>query len=186
MSLNGEITVLLNRLVAGDQDARDTLWSMIYQELHRLAAAQLLHERPDHTLQPTALVNEMFLRLPLDPEARWASRRQFFTTAARAMRHVLVDHARRRGALKRAGPRRVSFDDVPSSPPPDLDVLSLDEALQALARVDGELVQVVELRFFAGLSFVEAAEVLGVSTATAKRLWKIARGWLFAHMTRED
>jgi RNA polymerase sigma factor (TIGR02999 family) len=184
VSTDGEITVLLNRLLDGDEAARETLWSTVYGELHRLASMQLDHERVDHTLQPTALVNEMFLRLPLDRDARWASRRQFFTVAARAMRNVLVDHARRRGAAKRVGQRRrLSLKALPAYMPNDVDLLAVDEALTALGKVDAELVQVVELRFFAGLSVDETAAVLGVAPITAKRLWKIARGWLYQHMT---
>jgi RNA polymerase sigma factor (TIGR02999 family) len=186
LSLDGEITVLLNRLLAGDRAAGEPLWSAVYAELHRLASAQLDHERPDHTLQPTALVNEVFLRLPLDRQARWASRGQFFTVAAQAMRHVLVDHARRRGAAKRAGQRRrLSLDALPPHMPSDVDVLAVDEALTALGKVDHELVRLVELRFFAGLSLEETAKVLDVAPITAKRLWKIARGWLHQYMTRE-
>ena len=187
MSADGEITALLNRLLDGDEAARDTLWCAVYEELHRLASIQLRRERADHTLQPTALVNEMFLRLPLDREARWASRRQFFTVAARAMRNVLVDHARRRAAAKRAGRRqRLTLAALPPHMPTHIDVLAVDEALTALGEVDSELVQVVELRFFAGLSVDETAAVLNIAPITAKRLWKIARGWLYERMTREN
>lgn len=182
-----EITTLLNRVAGGDKAAGETLWSAIYDELHRMASIHLAHEREDHTLQPTALVNEVFLRLPLSRDARWASRRQFFTVAARAMRHVLVDHARRRGAVKRAEPgRRLPLDAVAPQMPPDGDVLVVDEALTALGRVDRELVQVVELRFFAGLTLDETAAVLNIAPITAKRLWKMARGWLYQHMTWES
>jgi RNA polymerase sigma factor (TIGR02999 family) len=187
VSLDDEITVLLNRLLDGDRAAGEPLWSAVYEELHRLASAQLEREGPDHTLQPTALVNEVFLRLPLDRQARWASRGQFFTVAARAMRHVLVDHARRRRAAKRGGQRqRLSLDALPPHMPTDIDVLAVDEALTALGEVDAELVQVVELRFFAGLSVDETAAALKIAPVTAKRLWKIARGWLYERMTRED
>jgi RNA polymerase sigma-70 factor (ECF subfamily) len=187
VSADDEITVLLNRLLDGDEAVQETLWSAVYEELHRLASAQLKGERADHMLQPTALVNEVFLRLPLDRDARWASRRQFFTMAARAMRHVLVDYARRRGAAKRAGPgRRVPLNAVPPHMPPDIDVLAVDEALTALGKVDRELMQLVELRFFAGLSVDETAEILNIAPITAKRLWKFARGWLYERLTQES
>ena len=181
--LRSEVTVLLQRVNAGDADAPDELMQSLYKELHRLAEALMRRERPGHTLQPTALVSEAYLRL-FDRLSQWENRAHFFGAAARAMRRVLIEHGRKRASLKRGGEiARVTFDDLHvAAEDPDLDLLALDEALNDLNDVDSRLVQVVELRYFAGCSVEQAAELLGVSPATVKRDWTFARAWLYDRM----
>ena len=181
-----EVTSLLRRLDGGDASAADALVRVVQDELHDLAASLMRRQAPDHTLQPTALVNEAWLRLSSNaPEApRWEDRRHFFKAAARAMRSVLVDHARRKSARKRDASRtRVSFDDVIASYESlSIDVLALDEGIDRLHRIDAQLGQVVELRFFAGLTVEETAHVLGVSVPTVERGWRTARALLHLHL----
>jgi RNA polymerase sigma factor (TIGR02999 family) len=174
------VTGWLKAWGGGDEQAGGRLYELVYQNLHRQAARLLRRERRDHTLQPTALVHEAYLRLADARGADWPSRAHFYAMAARVMRHVLVDHARRRRALKRDGAMtRVAWDDAPGvTTEPNLDVIALEEALQELARLDPEQTHIVELRLFAGLSVEETAEVTGVSTATVKREWRTARAWL--------
>jgi RNA polymerase sigma factor (TIGR02999 family) len=179
----GLITELLEAAGRGEPRAQARLLEAVYADLHKLAAAQMRRERPGHTLQPTALVNEAYLRL-VDGQVAWENRRHFFGAAAEAMRRVLVDHARRRGAEKRGGDlERVTLMDleVPDQRQ-DLDLVELDDALRLLAEHDERLARLVELRFFAGLSIEQTAEVLGISPATAKRDWAYARAWLFDRM----
>ncbi len=162
------------------------LWRTVHDELRRLADRHLRNQRASHTLQPTALVHEAYLRLAGDGSRQWESRSHFFGVAARAMRSILIDHARRRNAIKRGA----KIDKFPIDTDADLGVdrdrylVALDDALNDLVSVDAELARVVELRFFGGLTVDETAEVLGVSGATVKRAWKIARGWLHREMTR--
>ena len=178
------MTELLLEWEAGDAEALDRLLPLVYDDLHRRAASSFRRERPGHTLQPTALVNEVFLRLVDQRRVEWKSRAHFFGVAAQAMRRVLVDHARRRSAAKRGDDAVVlSFDEelVPGLAP-DLDLLALDQALDALAELDRRQSRIVELRFFGGLTIDETAAALGVSPATVKNDWQMARAWLFIRL----
>lgn len=186
MSVSGEVTQALAELARGDEDAAARLLPVVYDELRRLADQYLRDEPAGQTLQPTALVHEVYLKLVGDGACPWQSRARFFSVAARAMRRLLIDHARRRRAAKRGGDRRkISLDDV-LEPSVDRDdyLVALDDALTELAAVDPELSRVVELRFFAGLNVEETARVLGVSPMTVKRMWKLAKGWLHREITR--
>lgn len=179
-ALLDEITALLNR---GDAEAERRLYTLLYGELHRMARRQLAQERPGATLQATALVHELFLRLHTQHPTPWANRAHFFGAAARAMRRILVEQARRRRAAKRGGGRRpVPLDEVEPAAAADLDLAALDDALSLLERQDPRMAKVVELRFFANLGVAETARVLGVSPRTVKREWNVARAWLRAKM----
>ena len=173
------ITDLLLKWSGGDATALEQLMPLVYDELRRLAGRYLRRERDNHSLQPTALVNEAYLRL-VDQQVEWQSRAQFYGLAARIMRNILVDHARSRQAAKRGGEQfRVSFDsDRQGSTDSGIRFLAVHEALERLAIFDAQKAQIVELRFFGGLSIEEAAEVLGVGHATVERDWKLARAWL--------
>jgi RNA polymerase sigma factor (TIGR02999 family) len=175
-----DITGLLRAWSAGDARAPDRLFPAVYAELRRQARRRMGREHAGHTLQTTALVHEAYLRLVDQRHAGWESRTQFFAVAAQVMRRVLVDHARARGAARRGGTAvTVALaDDAAAAPERDADVLALDEALARLATFDPRQARVVELRYFAGLGIDEAAEVLGVSRATANRDWAMARAWL--------
>jgi RNA polymerase sigma factor (TIGR02999 family) len=173
-------TRLLAQVRAGDSAALDQLLGLVYDELRRLAAWQMRAEREDHTLQPTALVHEAYLRLAGRPDPHWENRAHFFAVAAQVMRHVLVDHARARNAGKRAGAKtHVALDealDVASGQ--DVDVIALHDAVERLAAVDPRLARVVEMRYFGGLTVPEVAEVTGMSRVTVEREWVTARAWL--------
>ena len=173
------ITDLLLKWSSGDATALEQLMPLVYDELRRLAGRYLRRERDNHSLQPTALVNEAYLRL-VDQKVEWQSRAQFYGLAARVMRNILVDHARSRQAAKRGGEQfRVSFDsDRQGSTDSGIKFLAVHEALERLAIFDAQKAQIVELRFFGGLSIEEAAEVLGIGHATVERDWKLARAWL--------
>lgn len=175
-----EVTSLLRAWSRGSAEARDALLPLIYGELRRRAAAYMRRERRDHTLRPTALVHEAYLRLADQRHADWQNRSQFFGVASQVMRRVLVDHARAQAAAKRpsAGLRVALDDDLAVASPPEVDLLLLDQALHELAGLNERHSQVVELRFFGGLSCEEAAEALGVSLATVNRDWRLARAWL--------
>ncbi len=175
-----DVTALLRRQAAGDADAGRQLLELLHDELHRLAGAQMRRERGDHTLQPTALVHEAWLRLVASPPSAAGSRAHFLSLAARVMRRVLVEHARARAAAKRGGEaQRVTLDDALAlDPGRSLDVLALDEALERLAAFDAELATLVELRFFGGLSNEEVAASRGVSLRSVERGWATARAWL--------
>ena len=173
------VTRLLGDFQAGDETAVDRLIPLIYAELHGIANRQMRGEREGHTLQPTALVHEAFLKL-VDQRAGWQNRAQFFGVAAQVMRRVLVDHARRHRAQKRGGSGvQVTLDDVAADVggPAILDLVLLDDALNKLASLDSRQAKVIELRFFAGLSVEETAEALGSSPATVKRDWRFAKAW---------
>src|SRR5687767_2271870 len=176
------VTALLRAWAAGDARASDSLVELVYDELRRQARLALRGEHEGHTLQPTALVHEAWLRLGDQRDAHWESRTQFFAVAAQTMRRVLLDHARARGALKRGGgAEQVALTDsaaVTDTPIDSVDLIALDDALTRLAAVDPQKARLVDLRYFAGLSIPEAAEVLGVSTATVTREWAVARAWL--------
>jgi RNA polymerase sigma factor (TIGR02999 family) len=171
MSRSADVTRLLEDWTRGDQDALAELMPAVYDELHRRAQAYLRRERPDHTLQPTALIHEAFLRLVDQRSVRWQSRVHFYAIAAQQMRRILVDHARARHAAKRGqGLQRVSLDEAAGLPEQsEAELIALDEALQRLAEVDPRTARVVELRFFGGLTVEETAEALGISDRTVKR-----------------
>ena len=174
-----QITQLLEAWGAGDRQALDQLVPLVHAELRRLAAGRLARERPGHTLQPTALVNEAFVRLFHASPVRWENRAHFFGVAARLMRQILVDHVRLRQAAKRGGGlARVSLEEALQLPDATLALLNVDEALTALAKIDARQASVAELRIFGGLNLQEAGEVLGVSPATISRDWRVARAWL--------
>lgn len=180
-----QVTELLVRWREGDRRALDELMPLVYQELRRLAARHMRGERPGHTLQTSALVNEAYLRLAGHEEMQWQNRAHFFAVAAQAMRRVLVDHARRRGNRKRGGgAHRVDIDEVLLvSAERAAEVVALDEALARLAEVAPRKSQLVELRFFGGLSVEETAEVLNVSPGTIMRDWTFAKAWLRKEIT---
>jgi len=184
-ALREGVTQLLVDWSNGDREAFDRLMPLVYGELRRLAGRYLSRERPGHTLQCTALVHEAYMRLVDQNRVQWQNRAHFFGVAAQLIRRILVDHARNRNAAKRgSGACRVELDEALGfSEQRDLDVLALDEALQALARMDPQQGRIVELRFFAGLSVEETAEVLNISSATVKRDWTAAKAWLFRAMS---
>jgi len=182
-----QITRLLVQWSGGSRSALDQLLPLVYNDLKRLAGSYLRRERAGHTLQSTALVHEAFLRLVDQREANWQNRLQFFGIAAQVIRRILVDHARQRKAQKRGGEAlRVTIDESIAVPGgSDLDLLALDDALQKLTALDERQSRIVELRFFSGLSIEETSEVLGLSTATVKREWSMARVWLFRELGAE-
>ena len=185
-SPNKTVTALLQAWGRGDQTALDELLPLVYGELRRKARWYMRQQPAGHTLQTTELVHEAFLRLVDQPAVEWQSRGQFYGVAAKAMRSILVDHARARGALKRGRGRQqltLGAADEAAGTTPAIDVLGLDEALGRLAKLDPEQSRLVELRYFAGLSIEEAAEALGTSPATVKRQWRIARAWLKRDLT---
>ena len=175
------ITQLLVDWSNGDQKALDKLMPLVYSELRRQAGNYLRRERPGHTLQPTALVNEAYLKLIDQKNAKWQNRAQFFGVAAQLMRRILVDHARQHQAAKRGGSdqQRLSITSAEKLvKQPEVDLLALHEALEELTAIDPQQERIVELRFFGGLSIEETAEVLGIGHATVERDWKMARAWL--------
>jgi len=178
-----DVTQLLARWTSGDPQVLDTLFSVVYNELRRLARSYLQRERSDHTLQSTALVHEAYLRL-VDQNVSWQNRAHFFGIAAQMMRRVLVDHARSRNAAKRGdGVCRVTLDeDLVGANQRDVDVIALDQALTDLAAFDPQQSRIVELRFFAGLSIEDTAEALKISPATVKREWAMAKAWIHREM----
>jgi RNA polymerase sigma factor (TIGR02999 family) len=181
---SGAVSGLLRAWGRGDLQARDDLVPLIYRELRRRAGAYLRRERRDHTLQPTALVHEAFMRLIGHERVAWQSRAHFFGIAANMMRRILVDHAREHQAAKRPGAAvRVALDDDVAVPPADCELLSLDLALDELARRDARQAQIVELRYFGGLSEQEVAAALSLSRATVTREWQSASTWLYRRMT---
>ena len=187
MSDNGVITQLLQRWSAGDSVALSELMPIVYGELHSLAAAYIQDERPNHTLQATALVHEAYLRL-VQQDAPWKNRAHFFGVAAQMMRRILVDHARKHVARKRPTSGTLATLEEALTVPvsPHVDLIGLDDALNKLEAFDHQKARVVELRFFGGLSVEETAELLGNSTATVKREWAIARAWLYREMRNEE
>ena len=179
------VTRILDRVEQGDPRAADELLPLVYDELRRLAAHRLAGEPHEHTLQPTALVHEAWLKIAGTDERTWQGRQHFFATAAEAMRRILVDRARRRLAAKRgAGAERVDTEelDIPA-PAPDDQLLAVNDALEKFAALDARKGELVKLRYFVGLSFEEASEVLGIAVPTAKQWWAYARAWLRVEMT---
>ena len=188
MSASGnDVTALLAQLRQGSPDAADRLMPLIYNELRRMAAGYMQGERPGQTLQATALVHEAYMRLAGEQEGAWQNRAHFFAIAANTMRKVLVDHARRRLASKRGGGgQRVDLDEALVITENKLeDLIALDEALQRLSQIDHRQSRLIELRFFAGMSLEDAAEVMGLSTVTLKREWRSAKAWLNHELTLE-
>jgi RNA polymerase sigma factor (TIGR02999 family) len=181
------VSRLLRDWGQGSTQARDELLPLVYRDLRRRAAAYLRQERPDHTLQPTALVHEAYLRLVEHNRIAWKNRGQFFAVAAQLMRHILVDHARRRLAAKRPdGVSKVVLDEfIGTTELRNCDLLDLDQALNELTLMDARAGQIVELRYFGGLSEQEVADALSISRSSVSREWHIARRWLYGRMTTQ-
>lgn len=182
---DNSITALLTQLSDGNREVEARLIPQIYDELRRVAGRYMRFERPNHTLQPTALVNEAYVRLVQEPNLHWKDRAHFFATAAQLMRHILVDHARARHAGKRGGVQdQVTLDEnIVPAPSHSVDVLALHEALERLTATNPRQGRIVELHFFGGLSFEEIAAVLEMSERTVKRDWALARIWLFKEIS---
>lgn len=183
-----ELTRLIASISQGDRNAAGELLPVVYKELRALAGKYFRGQRGDHTLQPTALVHEAYIKMIDQTGAQWKNRAHFFAVAATAMRQILVDHAIARGALKRGGGRaKIALnEDIAGARQPEFDPLALDEALKKLASVDERKARVVELRFFSGLTVDEAAEVLGVSKSTVEGDWRMARAWLSKELSEGD
>jgi RNA polymerase sigma-70 factor (ECF subfamily) len=178
-----EVTILLERLSAGDRSVSNDLARLVYDELRRIADAAMRHERPDHTLQPTLLAGEAFLKLIGQQQARWQNRAQFYAVAAQAIRRILIDHARARRRVKRDFGLRVTLDEsIAETTGQDLDVIDLDAALVKLESVAPRPARVLELRYFGGLEVEDTAEALGISPATVKRDWTFARAFLLREL----
>ena len=176
-----EISLILRDWGEGRRDSANVLLALVYDELRRIARQYLRKERSDHTLQPTALVHEAYMKLIDISDVSWQDRAHFFAVASNVMRHILVDHARARATDKRGGEaQRIALEDaVKLSDAPDIDLLALDEAMKQLAEFDAQQSKIVELRFFGGLTIEETAHVLAISPATVKREWTMAKAWLF-------
>jgi RNA polymerase sigma factor (TIGR02999 family) len=186
-----DVTEILSRLEIGDSAAAEQLFEIVYDQLRRMARSQMTNERAEHTLQPTALVHEAYLRLVGGDAVHWDGRGHFFASAAEAMRRILVDHARAKNAAKRGGGHgQIELDveglQVASLTDGIVDVLMLDEALNKLAAEAPDKAQLVKLRYFAGLSLEESAQAMGISEATAKRYWVFARAWLFRELEHSN
>jgi len=182
------VTELLVRWRGGDREALDALLPLVYGELRRIARHYLQKERPGHTLQSTALVNEAYVRMVAQDFPQWQNRAHFFAVAAQLMRQILVDYARSHRASKRGGDvYKVALDEAEERPQSaDVDIIALDDALKTLAGLDAQQSRVVELKFFGGLSIDDTAEVLGISASTVKRDWITARAWLYRELDRSD
>ena len=183
-----EVTQLLKAWTTGDEQALEKLTPLVYQQLHRVAQRYMAGERSGHTLQTTALVNEVYLQLVDCGQINWQDRAHFFAVSAQLMRRILIDFARSRGYQKRGGDTpHLSLDEAPSvCNEPDTNLVALDDALKALAAVDGRKSKVVELRFFGGLSIEETAEVLRVSVETVVRDWRLAKVWLLRELSEAN
>jgi RNA polymerase sigma factor (TIGR02999 family) len=179
-----DVTLLLNKLASGDQQAASELIPLVYEELRRLAARHLAHERSDHTLQTTALVHEAYVKLAGQKDAKWQNRAQFFGVASQAMRRILVDYARGKQRVRRGGKQqKVSLDDVSLvSPGGSEEVLAVHESLSRLETIDARQARIVELRYFGGLTVEEIAEVVGISTKTVMRELNVAKAWLYGDL----
>ena len=187
-SRSSRVTQLLAKFEPGDRRAEEQLFADVYTELRALAARYLRRERKSHTLQPTALVHEAYLKLVGETRVDWRGRAHFLACAAQAMRQILVDHARRRGAAKRGGDRhRIALDDnLVIESDRDVDLLALEDALAKLTKLDPRQAQMIELRFFAGLSVAEVAKVMGTSKRSAEREWTMVRAWLRRELSTRD
>lgn len=183
---SNQVTELLFRWRGGDQSALDALVPLVYNELRRIANHYLQAERPDHTLQSTALVHEAYVRMAEQDLPQWQNRAHFFAVAAQLMRQILVDHARSHRASKRGGNvYKMALDEAEQEPlAVDVDIIALDDALKSLCEMDSQQSRVVELKFFGGLSIEDTAEVLGISASTVKRDWITARAWLYRELDR--
>ncbi|MDP8980617.1 MAG: sigma-70 family RNA polymerase sigma factor [Acidobacteriota bacterium] len=183
MAETGEITELLADVRKGDQRAIETLVPIVYQELRRLASYYMQRERPEHTLQATALVHEAYLRLAGGEKQDWQDRAHFFAAAAQVMRNLLIDHARARRRDKRGGGCDICLDDaITLAVVENPDLLAIDEALEGLVKIDPRQSRIVELRYYGGLSIKEVAAVLDISDRTVKREWQMAKAWLYAEI----
>lgn len=180
-----EVTILLRAWGGGDKQALDRLAPLVYRELHQIAGRLMAGQRPNHTLQTTALINEAYLRLVDTRGASWQDRAHFFALCASAMRQILIDHARARASAKRGGDQFViELDEaLAADSPPEANLLELDDALNRLAALDPRKSQVIELRFFGGLNLDETAEALKVSKKTVQRDWDLARAWLYGELS---
>ncbi len=185
---DADITALLRAVASGERSDLDSLLAAIYDDLHRLAQKHMRGERTDHTLQPTALVHEAYLRIIDQRSTTWNDRLHFFAVASRVIRRILVDYARADNAIKRGGDRtRVPLDDIdPAGVTRDVELLALDEALNELAEIDSQQAQVVELRFFGGLTIPEVASMLSMSPRSVDRDWQCARAWLYCRLHESD
>jgi RNA polymerase sigma factor (TIGR02999 family) len=184
----GDVTSLLNQVADGDRGAEAKLVPLIYDELRRLATRRLRHERRDHTLQTTALVHEAYLKLVGQRDVKWQNRTHFFAVASQAMRRILVDYARAQQTTKRGGKlSRVALDDVcVVSHGPSVELVAVDESLARLEKLDPRQAQIVELRYFGGMSVDETAEALGISAKTVIREWNVAKAWLFGDLKERN
>ena len=182
MTARTDVTALLLAWSEGDAGARNDLIDAVYRELRQVARGYLRRERPDHSLAPTALVHEAYMKLVDQRRVRWQNRAHFFAIAAQVMRRILVDHARSRAAAKRGRSTVSLHEDDAHTPPLDIDILALDSALEKLATVDPRQSRLVELRFFAGLTVEEAAAAIEIAPITVKRDWALARAWLFREL----
>ena len=181
------VTNLLIELSDGKREVVDEILPLIYGELKRIAANYLRRERSDHTLQPTALVNEAYIKMIDITQVSWQNKAHFIGVAANQMRRILVDHARERNAQKRGGELQIVTlnEEIDKGDETSADLIALDEALDELAKMDTVKARIVELRYFGGLTMDEVAEVLGVSTITVKRHWKMAKAWLYGRLTKK-
>lgn len=180
----GEVTRLLKSWSEGEQSALEQLTPLVYTELRKLSASQMRKERPDHTLRPTALVNEVFVRLVQEDGLSVRTRAEFFAIAANLMRQILIDHARERNAQKRGGGNKVALEeDVGVSQPREVELIALDAALDKLAQLDPRQSRIVVWRFFGGLNEMQIAGLLDVSLSTVKRDWMVAKAWLHAELS---
>lgn len=187
-SPSSDVSLLLSELSRGNQEAGEKLVPLVYEELKRLAKSYMRRERPDHTLQATALVNEAYLKLVKQNAVNWQGRSHFFGIAAQLMRRILIDHARGHLREKRGGAKEVlPLDEaLVFSPERSEELVKLDEALERLSKIDARQSRIVELRFFGGLSVEEAAEFLGISPKTVKRDWSVAKAWLHGELRQTD
>jgi RNA polymerase sigma-70 factor (ECF subfamily) len=187
-SPQADVTALLSQLTQGNHEASEKLIPLVYDELKRLARAYMRRERPDHTLQPTALVHEAYLKLVEQRSVDWQSRAHFFGIAAQVMRRILVDHARRHLRKKRGGGQpAVPLDEaLVFAPEQSLELVKLDQALEQLTKLDPRQGKIVELRFFGGLTVEQTAELLGISPKTVKRDWSVAKAWLYSEVRQTD
>ncbi len=183
-----DVTSLLNKLAAGDQETAAQLVPLVYEELRRLAARRLRQERPDHTLQATALVHEAYVKLSSQRDAKWQNRAQFFGVVSQVMRRILVDYARAQHRIRRGGKQqKVSLDDVVLvSPDRTEEVLTVHESLSRLEKLDARQARIVELRYFGGLTVEEVAEVVGISTKTVMRELNVAKAWLYGDLQERN
>ena len=184
---NNQVTRVLERVRCGELSAAGELLPLVYDELRRLATSKMAHERPDQTLQPTALVHEAWLRLVGNEQQKWNGRAHFFGAAAEAMRRILIENARRKAAARHGGGEaRLDIDQIEiATTAPDDELLAVNDALEKLAAYDSQMAELVKLRYFVGLTTEDAAEVLGISVRTAERWWTYSRAWLYQEFERQ-